>query len=157
LEILHRSSFVILSVHFIFIICFKHLFLNVYNLLVIWLVVFQVSQSCNNTDFTFVLNIRILTPFDILCSNKLLAWNHSWPFSSPPIPCCCVHHSEFSQALSFITRGRLLLCFVNWDSRSVVLGILYFQRVFLFYWKLTLVLFGFILYFCCWYVISFRN
>jgi hypothetical protein len=30
------------------------------------LVVFQVSQSYNNTDFTFVLNIRILTLFDML-------------------------------------------------------------------------------------------
>jgi len=63
LVILHSSSFVILSVHFIFIIRLKHLFTNVCNHLVIWLVVFQVSQPYNNNDFTFVLNIRILTPF----------------------------------------------------------------------------------------------
>jgi len=62
---LHSSSFVILSVHFIFIIRLKHLFIHVCNLLVIWLAVFQVSQAYNNIDFTFVLNIRILTPFDI--------------------------------------------------------------------------------------------
>jgi len=36
LVILHSSSFVILSVHFIFIIRLKHLFINVCNLLVIW-------------------------------------------------------------------------------------------------------------------------
>jgi hypothetical protein len=35
LLILHSSSFVILSVHFIFIIRLKHLFINVCNLLVI--------------------------------------------------------------------------------------------------------------------------
>jgi hypothetical protein len=39
---LHRSSF-------IFIIRLKDLFTNVCNLLVIWLVVFQVSQPYNNT------------------------------------------------------------------------------------------------------------
>jgi hypothetical protein len=61
LVILHSSSFVILPVHFIFIIRLKHLFISVCNLLIIWLVVFQVSQAYNNTDFTFVLNIRILT------------------------------------------------------------------------------------------------
>ena len=49
LVILHSSSFVILSVHFIFIILLKHLFINVCNLLVIWLVVFQVSHPYNNT------------------------------------------------------------------------------------------------------------
>jgi len=59
--ILYSSLFVILSVHFIFIIHLKHLCINFCNLLVIWLVVFQVSQACNNTGFTFVLNIRILT------------------------------------------------------------------------------------------------
>jgi hypothetical protein len=63
LVILYISSFVILSVNFILFICTKHLFINICNLLVIWLVVSQVSQACNNTDFTFVLNIRILTPF----------------------------------------------------------------------------------------------
>jgi len=54
LVILHSSSFVILSVHFIFIICLKHLFINICNLLVIWLVVLQVSRAYNNIDFTFV-------------------------------------------------------------------------------------------------------
>jgi hypothetical protein len=49
LVILHSSSFVILSVHFIFIIRLKHLFINVRNLVVICLVVFQVSQAYNNT------------------------------------------------------------------------------------------------------------
>jgi hypothetical protein len=62
LVILHSSSFVILSVYFIFIIHLKHLFINVCNLLLIWLVVFQVSHPYNNTDFTIVLNIRVLTP-----------------------------------------------------------------------------------------------
>jgi hypothetical protein len=52
---LHSSSFVILSVHFIFIIRLKHLFTNICSLLAIWLVVFQVSQAYNNTDFTHVL------------------------------------------------------------------------------------------------------
>jgi len=56
--ILYSSSFVILSVHYIFIIRLKHLFTNICSLLVIWLVVFQVSHAYN-TDFTFVLNIRI--------------------------------------------------------------------------------------------------
>ena len=65
--ILHSSSFVILSVHFIFIIRLKHLLTNICSLFVIWLVVFQVSRTYNNTDFTFVLNIRILTSFDIWC------------------------------------------------------------------------------------------
>jgi len=60
------SSFVVLSVHFIFIIHLKHLFTNICSPLVIWLVVFQVSQAYNNTDFTFVFNIRILTSFDML-------------------------------------------------------------------------------------------
>ena len=53
--ILHSYSFVILSIHFIFIVCLKHLFTNICNLLVIWLVVFHVSQAYNNTDLTFVL------------------------------------------------------------------------------------------------------
>ena len=48
------------------IICLKHLFTNNYSLLFIWLVIFQVSQAYNNTDFTFVLNIHILTSFDML-------------------------------------------------------------------------------------------
>jgi hypothetical protein len=70
LVILHSSSFVILSIYFILIICLKHLFINVCSLFVIWLVVFQVSQACNNTDFTFVPNIRILTIYiDITCIN----------------------------------------------------------------------------------------
>ena len=56
--ILHNSSSIILSVHFKFIVCLKHLFTNICSLLVIWLVVFQVSQAYNNTDFTFVLNIH---------------------------------------------------------------------------------------------------
>ena len=73
--ILHSSSFVILSVHFIFIIRLKYLFTNICGLLVIWLVVFQVSQAYNNTDFTFVLNIRILTFFDML---RLLHTGYSW-------------------------------------------------------------------------------
>jgi len=75
LVILHSSSLVILSVHFIFIFRLKHLFINVCSLLVIWLVVFQVSQSYNNTDFTSVLNIRILTPFDVLW---FLHTGYSW-------------------------------------------------------------------------------
>ena len=59
--VLHSSSFVILSVHFIFIIRLNHLFTNICSLLVIWLVVFQVSQAYNNnTDFTLA-PIRILT------------------------------------------------------------------------------------------------
>jgi len=65
LVILHIYSFVILSVHFIFNIRVKHLFINVCNLLFIWLVVLQVSQAYNNTDFSFEVNIRILTPFDM--------------------------------------------------------------------------------------------
>jgi len=75
LVILHSSSFVILSFHFISIIRLEHLFINVCNLLVIWLVVFQVSQAYNNTNFTFVLYIRILTPFDILW---FLHTGYSW-------------------------------------------------------------------------------
>jgi len=64
--ILHNPLFVIFSVHFIFIIRLKHLFINIWNFFVIWLVVFQVSQAYKNNDFTFVLNIRILTDFDML-------------------------------------------------------------------------------------------
>ena len=64
--ILYSSSFVILSVHFIITIRLKHLFTNICSLLVIWLVVFQVSLAYNNIDFTFVMNIRILTSFDML-------------------------------------------------------------------------------------------
>ena len=78
LVILLSSSFVILSVHFIFIIRLKHLFINVCNLLVIWLVVFQVSQAYNNTDFTFVLNIHILTPFDINASRWQMGFNFAF-------------------------------------------------------------------------------
>ena len=73
--ILHSSSFVILSIHFIFIICLKHLFTNICSLLVIWLVVFQVSQAYNNTVFTFVFNIHILTSFDML---RFLHTGYSW-------------------------------------------------------------------------------
>ena len=73
--ILHSTSFVILSVHFIFIIRLKHVFTNICNLLVIWLVVFPVSQAYSNTDFTFVLNIHILTLFDILW---FLHTGYSW-------------------------------------------------------------------------------
>ena len=61
--ILHSSLFVISLVHFIFIIHLKHLFTNICSLLVIWLAVFQVSQAYNNTDFTFVLNIRFYNNF----------------------------------------------------------------------------------------------
>ena len=57
LVILRSSSFVILSVRFIFIIRLKHLFINICILLVIWLAVFQVSQAYNNNDFIFVLKI----------------------------------------------------------------------------------------------------
>jgi hypothetical protein len=75
LVILHSSSFVILSAHFIFIVRLKHLFVNVCKLLVIWLVVFQVSQAYNNADFTFVLNIHILTPLDM---SRFLHTGYSW-------------------------------------------------------------------------------
>jgi hypothetical protein len=75
LVILLSSSFVILSVHFMFIIRLKHLFINICNLLLIWLVVFQVSQAYYNIDFTFVLKIRILTPFDVLW---FLHTGYSW-------------------------------------------------------------------------------
>ena len=64
--IFHSSSFVILLVHFIFVIRLKRLFTNICSLLVIWLVVSQVSQAYNNTDFTYVLNICILT--SLICS-----------------------------------------------------------------------------------------
>ena len=52
LAILHNSSFVILSVHFIFIIRLKNLFINICNLFVIWLVVFQndIQISGNSED-----------------------------------------------------------------------------------------------------------
>ena len=101
LVILHSSLFVILSVHFILIICLKHLFTNICSLLLIWLVVFQVSQAYNNTDFTFVLNICILTSFGMLrflhtgysCANApfafliLLATSSSVPpFSDTTLP-----------------------------------------------------------------------
>jgi len=113
LVILHSSSFVILSVHFIFIICLKHLFTNVCNLLVIWLVVFQVSHPYNNTDFTFVLHIRILTPFDILwflhnsCCVVSTIISHYWGcgFQSQPEYWLCwgrqpiTCHSRFSHIL----------------------------------------------------------
>ena len=57
--IFHSSSFVILSVHFVFIIHLMHLFTNICNVLGICLAVFPVSQvyNNNNTDLTFVLNI----------------------------------------------------------------------------------------------------
>jgi len=42
-----------------------HLFTNICNVLVICLAVFPVSQVYNDTDLTFVLNICILTLFDI--------------------------------------------------------------------------------------------
>ena len=73
--ILHSSSLVILLVLFMFIVRLKHLFTKIFSLLVIWLVVFQVSQAYNNTDFTFVLNIRTLTSFDIL---GFLHTGYSW-------------------------------------------------------------------------------
>ena len=73
--ILHSSSFVILPAHFIFNIHLKHSFTSICSLLVIWLVVFQVSQAYNNTDFTFVMNIRILTCFDML---RFLHTGCSW-------------------------------------------------------------------------------
>jgi len=73
--ILPSSWFVILSVHFIFIIRLKHLFTNICSLLVIWLVVFQDSQAYNNTDFTFGLNVRILTSFGML---RFLQTGYSW-------------------------------------------------------------------------------
>ena len=57
--------FVILLVHFI-VIHLKNLFTNICNLLVMWTAVFQVSQAYKNTYFTFVLNIRVLTLFDVL-------------------------------------------------------------------------------------------
>ena len=92
--ILRTPSFIILSVHFIFIIRLKHLFTNICSL-VIWLVVLQVSQTYN-TDFTFVLDIHILTYFDML---RFLHTGCSWtntPFaflillttssSVPPLP-----------------------------------------------------------------------
>jgi len=75
LVILRSYSFVILLVYFTFIIHLKHLFINVCNLLLIWLAVFQVSQAYNNTEFKFVLNIRILIPFDILW---FLYTGYSW-------------------------------------------------------------------------------
>ena len=71
LVILQSSSFVILSIHFTFIIRLKHLFTNICSLLVIWLLFFQVSQVYNNTEFTFVWKIRILTttiPRVMLCN-----------------------------------------------------------------------------------------
>ena len=67
--ILHSSSFINLSVHFIFIICLKHLFTNICSLLVNWLALFKLSQAYNSTDFTFVVNIRILTSFVMLINS----------------------------------------------------------------------------------------
>jgi hypothetical protein len=76
--ILHSLSFVILSVNFIIIIHLRHLFTNICNLLVIWLVVFQVSQAYSNTDFTFVLNVRILTLFYV----PYIVESNPYPFYS---------------------------------------------------------------------------
>ena len=72
---LHSSLFIILSVHFIFIVLLMHSFTNICSLLINWLVVFQVSQVYNNTDFTFVLNIHSLTSFDI---SIFLHTGYSW-------------------------------------------------------------------------------
>jgi hypothetical protein len=63
LVILHSSSFVILSVYFIFIIHLKHLFINVCHLLVIWLVVFQISEAYNNlTSHLYWILYRLTSP-----------------------------------------------------------------------------------------------
>jgi len=51
LVILRSSSFVILSVHFIFIIRLKHLFINVCSLLVIWLLAQMHGQVCSTRPY----------------------------------------------------------------------------------------------------------
>ena len=103
--IFHSSSFVILSVHLIFIIHLKHLFTNICNLLVIWLVIFQVSQVYNNnTDFTFVLDICVLifliykTYYDMLW---LLNTGYSWTYT------------PFARIISSTTFNAQFSLFVN--------------------------------------------
>ena len=73
--ILHSSSFVILSVHFTFIIRLKHLFTNICSLLFTGSAVFQVSQAYNCTGFTSVLKIRIFNLFQML---RFLHTGYSW-------------------------------------------------------------------------------
>ena len=52
-----------------------HLFTNICNVLVIWLAVFPVSQAYNGTGVTFVLNICILTRFDVVVSPHRIQLN----------------------------------------------------------------------------------
>ena len=106
LVILHRSSFVILSVYSIFIIRLNHLFINVCNLLVIWLVVFQISQAYNNTGFTFVLNIRMLTPFDML---PFLHTGYSWT-NTPIVFLILLPISSSVPPFTDTTLKRVLVC-----------------------------------------------
>ena len=108
--ILHSSSFVILSVHFIFIVHLKHLFTNICNL-VIWLVVFQVPQAYSNTYFTFVLNIRILTLFDMLW---FLHTGYSWT------------NTPFAFLILLATSSSVILC-GNTVILNTLLLILIFQ------------------------------
>ena len=95
LVIFHNSSFVILSVHFILIIRLKLLFTNVCNLLVIWLVVFQVSQAYNDIDFTFVLNIPIMKTLPNYMFLPLTFWHRSFTFNSNKSTTCCNNFSVY--------------------------------------------------------------
>ena len=79
--ILHSSSFVILSVHFIFIIRLKHLFTNICSHLVIWLVVFHVSQAHdNNFTYLFWNRLSIISKF-ALKHYALFVYLNSYCFS----------------------------------------------------------------------------
>ena len=73
--ILNNSSFVILSVHFMFIVRLKNLFTHICKLLPFWVGSFPGFTAYNNTAFTFVVKIRILTYFDML---RFLHTGHSW-------------------------------------------------------------------------------
>ena len=76
LVILHNSSFVILSIHFMFIIRLKHLFINVCSLFVIWLVVLylmvhsSISPRALGSSQKNPLSLRQFS-FGIIAENRL--------------------------------------------------------------------------------------
>ena len=112
--ILRNSPFVIFSGHFIFITGLKHLFTNICSFLIMWLVVFQVSQACNNTDFTIVLDIRILTPFDTRqCSVAIKnAWSYTYVIRM------CFHGIHNFAFFACATRNRASIALLSPRSSS---------------------------------------
>jgi len=77
--------------------------------------------------------VLLCGPF-VTCSDEI-EWMHMVDKSASPLSCYCADHCQPSQTLPFIKWVALFLCFMDWDTLSVIGYVLCFYIVIVFYYK----------------------